>query len=88
MRTAHTGRRLRVNSDARYRFERGVDPASAPDGIEMATRLILDLCGGEASEVTHAGAIPDTTRSYPLDPARVVGASSAWRSRRPSRSAS
>jgi phenylalanyl-tRNA synthetase beta chain len=72
VRTAHTGRRLRINSDARYRFERGVDPASAPHGIEMATRLILELCGGEASEVTHAGAIPDTARSYPLDPARVV----------------
>ena len=72
IRTAYTGRRLRVNSDARYRFERGVDPSSAPDGIELATRLILDLCGGEPSEVTHAGAIPDTSRSYPLDPARVI----------------
>ncbi len=72
VRTAHTGRRLRINSDARYRFERGVDPASAPDGIEMATRLILDLCGGEPSEITHAGSIPDTSRTYPLDPARVV----------------
>ncbi len=72
VRTAHTGRRLRINSDARYRFERGVDPASAPDGVELATRLILELCGGDASEPMRAGAIPDSRRSYRLDPGRLV----------------
>ncbi len=73
LRTARTGRRLRINSDARFRFERGIDPAFARDGMELATRLILDLCGGEASEVEIAGAVPDTARSYAFDPARVVG---------------
>ncbi|CAM3079834.1 phenylalanyl-tRNA synthetase beta subunit [Paracoccus aminovorans] len=69
---ATTGRALKINSDARYRFERGADPAFTQKGLELATRMILDLCGGEASEVVTAGAIPDTTRSYTLDPARVI----------------
>ena len=47
---AHTGRKLGINSDARYRFERGVDPAFMVPGLEMATRLVLELCGGTASE--------------------------------------
>jgi len=71
IRTAITGRTLKVNSDARYRFDRGIDPAFTPEGVEMATKLILDLCGGEASEVMTAGAVPDTSRFYALDPARV-----------------
>ena len=72
VRTAATGRKLRINSDARYRFERGVDPEFTPIGMELATRMILDLCGGEASEVVLAGAVPDTARSYPLNPERVA----------------
>src|SRR6056297_498982 len=72
VRTAHTGRALKINSDARYRFERGIDPAFTPEGMEIATRLILEICGGEASEVVVAGAIQDTTRAYPLDPARCA----------------
>ncbi|MBB5515008.1 phenylalanyl-tRNA synthetase beta chain [Rubricella aquisinus] len=72
VRTAYTGRALKINSDARYRFDRGVDPAFTPEGMEIATRLIMDLCGGEPSEVVIAGAVPDTTRSYTLDPARVI----------------
>ena len=47
---AQTGRKLGINSDARYRFERGVDPAFMVPGLEMATRLVLELCGGSASE--------------------------------------
>ena len=70
-RTAATGRKLKINSDARYRFERGVDPAFTIPGMEMATRLILDLCGGEPSELAVAGAVPDTARRYALDTARV-----------------
>jgi phenylalanyl-tRNA synthetase beta chain len=70
-RTAATGRKLKIHSDARYRFERGIDPAFTPEGMEMATRMILDLCGGEASELVVAGAIPDTARAYTLDTARV-----------------
>ncbi len=59
---AQTGRKLGINSDARFRFERGVDPAFCVPGLELATKLILDLCGGEASEIHLAGAIPDTGR--------------------------
>ncbi|MCC5971061.1 MAG: phenylalanine--tRNA ligase subunit beta [Pararhodobacter sp.] len=68
---AATGRALKVNSDARYRFERGVDPAFTGPGLELATRMILDLCGGEAGAVVSDGAVPDTTRAYRFDPARV-----------------
>ena len=52
---AQTGRKLGINSDARYRFERGVDPAFMLPGLELATRMVLDLCGGQASEVVIAG---------------------------------
>ena len=52
---AQTGRKLGINSDARYRFERGVDPAFMLPGLELATQTILDLCGGEASETVVAG---------------------------------
>lgn len=55
---ARSGRRLGINSDARYRFERGVDPAFLLPGLELATRLVLDLCGGVASEIYLAGKIP------------------------------
>jgi phenylalanyl-tRNA synthetase beta chain len=68
---AHTGRALRINTDARYRFERGVDPQFNMPGLDLATRMILDLCGGEASEMVVAGEVPDVARAYPLDPARV-----------------
>ena len=69
---AATGRALKINSDARYRFERGVDPAFSLPGLELATQMILDLCGGEASDVVQDGAPLDTTRIYQLNPARVV----------------
>jgi phenylalanyl-tRNA synthetase beta chain len=59
---ARTGRALGVNSDARYRFERGVDPDFCLPGLDLATQVILDLCGGEPSEATLAGAIPDVSR--------------------------
>ena len=65
---AQTGRRLGINSDARFRFERGVDPAFTLPGLDLATHLIMEMCGGEASEMVLAGAIPDTTRTiaFPL----------------------
>ncbi|HDR27683.1 phenylalanine--tRNA ligase subunit beta [Rhodovulum sp.] len=69
---AATGRALKINSDARYRFERGVDPAHTLPGLEVATRMILELCGGEPSEVVADGAAPDTTRVYRLDTDRVA----------------
>ncbi len=68
---ASTGRKLEINSDARYRFERGVDPQSCITGAEVATRMILQLCGGEASELASDGAAPDMTRTIAFDPARV-----------------
>ncbi len=52
---AQTGRKLGINSDARYRFERGVDPAFMLPGLELATQMVLDLCGGDASEFIVAG---------------------------------
>lgn len=72
VRTAATGRRLGLQTDARYRFERGVDPASAVAGIEAATRMILDLCGGEASHVVVTGAEPAHARTYVLRDSRVA----------------
>ena len=55
---AATGRKLGIVSDARYRFERGIDPAFCLPGLDLATRLVLDLCGGTPSTVTLAGTIP------------------------------
>ena len=52
---AQTGRKLGIHSDARYRFERGVDPAFMVPGLEMATRMVLEFCGGTPSEITVAG---------------------------------
>ena len=71
IRTAQTGRDTGIASDAQYRFARGVDPESLVPGIELATRLILDLCGGEASEVTLAGATPPPPPPIAFDPAYV-----------------
>jgi phenylalanyl-tRNA synthetase beta chain len=68
---ATTGRALKINSDARYRFERGIDPAFTVPGLEAATQMILDLCGGTPSDITVDGAVPDTTRAYRFDAARV-----------------
>ncbi|KEJ90912.1 phenylalanine--tRNA ligase subunit beta [Sulfitobacter donghicola] len=72
VRTAYTGRALKINSDARYRFERGIDPEWTPKGIDHATQMILDHAGGEASEVVVAGKIPDTSRAYRLNAKRVI----------------
>jgi phenylalanyl-tRNA synthetase beta chain len=52
---AQTGRKLGINSDARYRFERGVDPNFMVPGLELATQMVLDLCGGETSDIVVAG---------------------------------
>jgi phenylalanyl-tRNA synthetase beta chain len=66
-RTARTGRRLNIQSDARYRFERGVDPAFVVPGLEFATDLVLQLCGGEASKITVAGKPPKANRPFKFD---------------------
>ena len=67
--TAKTGRALEIISDARYRFERGIDPAFTETGMELATRMVLDLCGGEASEVFVTGQAPVIGNSVSFDPA-------------------
>ncbi|WP_171131022.1 MULTISPECIES: phenylalanine--tRNA ligase subunit beta [unclassified Ruegeria] len=68
---ALTGRALKINSDARYRFERGVDPEYTREGLEQATQMILDICGGEVSNVVEAGKAPNHARAYKLDAERV-----------------
>tara|TARA_R110000868_G_scaffold125417_1_gene331313 strand:+ start:1075 stop:3507 length:2433 start_codon:yes stop_codon:yes gene_type:complete len=71
VRTAKTGRATGIISDARYRFERGIDPAFTVPGLELATKMILELCGGEPSNLIVAGNAPDTTKIVHFDPARV-----------------
>ncbi|MBX3456656.1 phenylalanine--tRNA ligase subunit beta [Ferrovibrio sp.] len=73
VRTAQTGRKLGIHSDARHRFERGVDPAFLHDGMELATRMILELCGGSASIVEVAGDEPDWSRRVAYRPSRLLG---------------
>lgn len=69
--TAQTGRTLAISSDAQYRFARGVDPAFMVPGLELATRLIMDLCGGEPSAVVVAGQALANPAPFAFDPARV-----------------
>ena len=71
-RIARTGQKLTLTSDARARFERGVDPAFLDEGLAIATRLIVDHCGGTASPVTRAGAPPLAERRVAFDPARTL----------------
>ena len=63
-----TAKRLGINSDAKYRFERGVDTGFVIGGLEMATQLILDICGGEASEIEIAGDVPAPPASVEFQP--------------------
>lgn len=63
---ALSARRVGISSDSSYRFERGVDPALPVAALEAATRMIIDLCGGEASEVVSAGAQPEWQRDASL----------------------
>jgi phenylalanyl-tRNA synthetase beta chain len=72
VRVALTGRRHQVVSDARQRFERGIDPALMPDAVEAATALIIELCGGEPGEVTAAGAQPPWQRDATLRFSRIA----------------
>jgi phenylalanyl-tRNA synthetase beta chain len=66
---AQSGRKLGINSDARYRFERGIDPAFMLPGLEMATRLVMDICGGTPSEIVVAGKSHGDDRiiDFPID---------------------
>lgn len=71
LRTAATGRKTGLVTDARYRFERGVDPASERPGLDLATDMILTFCGGEPSKAKVAGTEPVDERVIPFDFARV-----------------
>lgn len=73
---AQTGRKLGINTDARYRFERGVDPNFMVPGLELATKLVMDLCGGEPSEIVVVGnpKAPEAVIDYPVSELeRLVG---------------
>ena len=72
IRTTVTGRKLGIESDARYRFERGLDPVSAHWGAEVAARLVLEFCGGETSRPVSAGSMPHWQREIGLRPSRVA----------------
>ena len=71
-RIARTGQKLMLTSDARARFERGVDPAFLDDGLAIATWLVVEHCGGIASAVTRAGAAPTDPRRVPFRPERAA----------------
>ena len=71
LRTAKTGRKTGLHTDARYRFERGVDPEFIIPGVEMATQLILDMCGGTPSEIELAGEIPSLEKTVLFPPSEV-----------------
>jgi phenylalanyl-tRNA synthetase beta chain len=71
IRTAQTGRDTGITSDAQYRFARGVDPGFVIPGLELATKLILELCGGEPSEIVVAGEIPEAPAAFDFDPTYV-----------------
>ena len=66
-RTARTGRTLNIQSDARFRFERGVDPEFVLPGLELATQLVRDLCGGTPSTLTIAGKTPKPNPPFKFD---------------------
>ena len=67
IRTAQTGRTTGITSDAQYRFARGVDPGFVVAGLELATQLILELCGGAPSEIKVAGAPPEGRPAIDFD---------------------
>ncbi|MCL6679384.1 phenylalanine--tRNA ligase subunit beta [Sphingomonas sp. RG327] len=71
-RIAQTGQKLALTSDARSRFERGVDPAFLADGLDILTQLILDTCGGEASQAQLVGEPPVAAKTLPFDPDRTL----------------
>ncbi len=71
LRTAKTGRKTGIHSDARHRFERGVDPEFVVPGLELATQIILDICGGTPSEILVAGEKPKSEKVIEFPPSEV-----------------
>ncbi len=72
LRTAATGRKTGLVTDARYRFERGVDPASVLPGLDLATQMILKIAGGKPSKAFVAGKVPSLGREIRFETARVA----------------
>ncbi len=72
IKTAITGREHGILTDARYRFERGVDPLFIDTGMAIASQMILDLCGGTASEMVKAGEVPTWSKLVSFRPERVM----------------
>lgn len=72
VRTANSGRATGIQSDARYRFERGIDPESCPLGVDLAAEMIVEMCGGNVSERGEAGSPPEADRLHTFDPALVA----------------
>ena len=68
---ALSGRHHNIDSDARYRFERGVDPASVETGLALAVQMIVEICGGTVCAPVMAGAVPDNKKTVRFEPARV-----------------
>ena len=68
---ALSGRRHHIDSDARYRFERGVDPASVDSGLALAVQMIVEICGGTPKQPVTGGAVPQADVQVAFDPARV-----------------
>jgi len=73
VRIALTGRRHQIVSDARQRFERGIDAALMPDALEAATAMVLELCGGEPGQIAEAGAAPNRERTASMRFERIAG---------------
>jgi len=71
-RTARTGRKLGIQSDARFRFERGVDPDFVVPGLELATEIVLQLCGGAPSKITIAGKAPKASKPFKFEISQVA----------------
>ncbi len=72
LRTSATGRKFGIESDARYRFERGVDPQFVVPGLELATRMVMQLCGGTPSDILVAGAVPPAPAPIEFRPEKVT----------------
>lgn len=68
---ALAGRTLQIDSDARYRFERGVDVAFVEEAAQRAAAMITQVCGGQASELVYAGKTPQWQREITFNPERV-----------------
>jgi len=74
--TRKTSKILNIDTDAKYRFERGVDPDSIKSGLELGARMILDMCGGEVSKFSIVGKIKDERKTIDLDPkkfSKIIG---------------